>query len=173
VEHINLNIKKLKTVNTKRIILVGPSCAGKNYIRDKFKEKKYEIDISYTSREPRPGEEEGVDYYFLSKEKFEQRIKERDFYEHVKYGDCYYGTGIWEWNNCEVFIMETDGVSKIAPEDRPYCLIIYVNTPLMTRVQRMRERGWDEKKIMERAKIDIKRFKDFKDYDIQISSESQ
>ena len=37
----------------KRIILCGPTCAGKTYIRDKFREKGYQIDVSYTSRQPR------------------------------------------------------------------------------------------------------------------------
>lgn len=157
----------------RRIILVGPTCAGKNYIRDKFEKKNYKVDVSYTSREPRPGEIDGKDYRFITRQNFQDRIRDHAFYEHVQYGDHYYGTGEWEWRYNEVFIMETDGVSKIDPVDRPNCLVIYVNTPLVIRTQRMRERGWDEKKIIERVRIDIKKFEDFKDYDIQISSETQ
>jgi len=154
----------------KRIVLVGPTCSGKTFIREKFRQRGYEIDISYTSREPRKGEINGIDYKFVSEDKFMSGILNRQFYEFVKYGDNYYGTGLEEWNECDVFIMETDGVSKIKREDRPNCLVIFVNTPLVLRTQRMRERGWDIKKIMERIKVDQEKFKDFINYDFQISS---
>ena len=160
----------------KHIILVGPTCSGKNFIREKFREKGYKIDVSYTSRKPREGEVNGIDYKFISKEFFEKRIYGDMFYEWVQYGDNYYGTGLQEWNECEVFIMETDGISKIKPEDRKECLVIFVNTPYNVRLERMRERGWSKEKIIERAQIDIKKFGNhsnnpFSDYDIEISSQ--
>lgn len=160
----------IKNMN-KRIILVGPTASGKNYIREKFREKGYKIDVSYTTRQPRKGEAEGIDYQFISTTKFVDMIANCEFYEHVQYGDCYYGTGQFEWDMCEIFIMETDGVSHIAPEDRKDCLVIYVNTPFDVRIRRMRERGWDGQKILERTKIDIEKFHNFKDYDLEISSE--
>lgn len=161
----------------KRIILVGPTCAGKNYIREKFRKAGYICDVSYTTREPREGEEYGVDYYFLTETQFLDKLSGKRgqslFYEHVKYGDYWYGTGKWEWDNCEIFIMETDGVNKITEEDRKNCLVIYINTPLVPRTLRMRERGWDEQKIKERVQIDLIKFQNFNNYDLQISSESQ
>ena len=156
---------------SKRIIIVGPSCAGKNFIRDKFKEKGYQVDVSYTSREPREGEKNGIDYNFVSKTIFKNRIEHDDFYEWVEYNDNFYGTGVKEWLWCDIFIMETDGVKHIKPEDRKTCLIIYVNTPLETRAKRMVERDWSTEKIDERIATDIKKFKNFKDYDLEISSE--
>ena len=158
---------------SKRIILVGPTAAGKTFIRDKFREKGYQIDVSYTSRMPRDGEKNTVDYNFISKSEFEFWISKNSFYEHVQYGDNYYGTGLKEWHWCDVFIMETDGISKIKPEDRPSCLVIYVNTPTSTRVTRMKERGWDNQKVYERLLIDEKKFSGFKDFDIEISSDNQ
>jgi len=160
-------------MNHKRIILVGPSAAGKSFIKEKFISKGFKPEISYTSREPRDGEKDGVDYHFLTKFRFEERIHFNRFYEWVKYGDYYYGTGITQWEECEIFIMETDGVSKIKPEDRKDCLIIYVNTPFNTRLERMRKRGWSDEKILDRVHVDHIKFKDFKDYDLEISSEEQ
>lgn len=153
----------------KRIILVGPSAAGKTFIRDKFKERGYSIDVSYTSREKRPGEEDGIDYKFISKEEFEKRIEQNLFYEYVSYNGNYYGTGLKEWNTSDIFVMESEGVTKIHTEDRKNCIIFYVNTPLSIRLERMKERGWDSEKILQRLKTD-ENFVNFNDYDLQISS---
>ena len=159
-------------MNNKRIILVGASAAGKSYIREKFREKGFKCDVSYTSREPREGEINGIDYNFISDDEFTLRISEGAFYEHVQYNDNCYGTGLYEWNNCDVFIMETDGISKIKPKDRQDCLVIYVNTPFETRLNRMRDRGWSNEKISERVVTDNLKFSYFTDYDLEISSEA-
>lgn len=155
----------------KRIILVGPSAAGKNFIREQFIKRGYTSDCSYTTRKPREGEHYGVDYNFISRDEFTLRIAQSAFYEHVQYNDNFYGTGMYEWNNYDIFIMETDGVKHIKFTDRPHCLIIYVNTPFDTRLKRMRERGWTDEKISERVKVDQSKFSNFKDYDLEISSE--
>ena len=76
-----------KMKNNKRIILVGPSAAGKNFIREKSREKGFNVDVSWTTRPMREGEVQDFDYYFTSKEYFELLIKEEGFYEWVKYGD--------------------------------------------------------------------------------------
>jgi len=160
-------------MNHKRIILVGPSAAGKSFIKEKFISKGFKPEISYTTRKPREREVDKVDYNFISYEEFQDRITYECFYEWAQYGENFYGTGTSEWNNCDIFIMETGGVSKIKPEDRKDCLVIYINTPLEIRLERMSERGWDNKKKWERIQIDYHKFKDFKDYDLEISSEEQ
>jgi guanylate kinase len=158
---------------SKRIILVGPTCAGKNFMRDKFQKAGYQADVSYTTRMPREGEKNTVDYNFISKNAFESMIEKIGFYEWVQYGGNYYGTGLKEWKWCDIFIMETDGIKHIKPEDRKNCLIIYVNTPVNRRILRMRERGWDNDKIYERILVDEKKFEDFTDFDVEISSDKQ
>jgi guanylate kinase len=160
-------------MNHKRVILVGPTGSGKDFIKNKFREKGYKVDVSYTTRAPREGEVNGVDYNFITEKQFKVRLDYEFMYECISYGKDYYGTGMAEWNNCDVFIMETDGVGHIEPKDRKDCLIIYVNTPLDIRMKRMKERGWDHSKILERIKIDEGKFKDFKDYDLQVSSVTQ
>jgi len=155
----------------KRIILVGPTAAGKNFIREKFVKKGYKADCSYTSRKPREGETSFIDYCFISKFEFANKIANGEFYEHVEYNGNYYGTGLEEWNNCDIFIMETEGIQHINPEDRKQSLVIYVNTPVDIRIQRMRDRGWDNDKIYERIIVDQKKFKDFTNYDLEIISD--
>jgi len=160
-------------MRNKRIILVGASAAGKSYIKEKFRKKGFKCDVSYTSREPREGEVNGIDYKFISKESFEIRIDHNMFYEHVQYGGNYYGTGMEEWYDSDIFIMETDGISKIKLEDRGSCLIFYVNTPLEIRIKRMEERNWDPDKIVARIRVDKEKFNNFTDFDLEISSYSK
>ena len=76
------------------LILSSPSGAGKTTITKKIQQKyqSFKISVSHTTRKPRSNEVDGVDYNFISKEKFEQLIKEEKFYEHAKIFDNYYGT---------------------------------------------------------------------------------
>ena len=75
-------------------MLSSPSGAGKTTITKKISQKypNIKISISHTTRKPRPNEIDGVDYHFVSQEKFEKLIKENNFYEHAKIFDNYYGT---------------------------------------------------------------------------------
>ena len=69
----------------KRIILVGPTASGKTFLRNRFEDKGFECDVSYTTRPMRPGEKDGVHYHFLEVKIFEEMIKEGGFYEWVEY----------------------------------------------------------------------------------------
>ncbi len=75
-------------------IFTGPSGAGKGTLISRLREedKKLYYSVSATTRDPRPGEEDGVQYFFLDKEDFERRISGNAFLEYAKYVDNYYGT---------------------------------------------------------------------------------
>lgn len=76
------------------IVVSGPSGAGKDTICRNLVEKTDNtwISVSMTSRSPRNGEVEGKDYYFVTKEEFEEKIKEDKFLEYAMYNNNYYGT---------------------------------------------------------------------------------
>ncbi len=76
------------------VILSSPSGVGKTTLTKKIQQKyqNFKISVSYTTRKTRSNEVHGVDYYFISKEKFEKLIKEKKFYEHAKIFENYYGT---------------------------------------------------------------------------------
>ena len=76
------------------VILSSPSGVGKTTITKKIQQKyqSFKISVSHTTRSARSNEVEGVDYFFVSQEKFEQLIKEKKFYEHAKIFENYYGT---------------------------------------------------------------------------------
>ena len=153
-----------------RIILVGPTCSGKTFLRKRFEDKGFECDVSYTSRSMRPGETDGVHYHFLEKEIFEAMIEEGGFYEWVEYNGNYYGTGQQEWDELPLFIMETDGIKHIRPEDRKTCFVIFLIPSRWVRQERMmNERGWDQLTVAARTKTDHEKFNKFKDYDLKIT----
>lgn len=76
------------------IILSGFSGVGKGTVVRRLLSDydNYALSISATTRKPREGEEDGVSYFFKSKEEFEQMIKEDSFIEHARYVENYYGT---------------------------------------------------------------------------------
>ena len=76
------------------VVLSSPSGAGKTTITKKIQQKfnSFKISVSHTTRKPRPNEVDGIDYNFVTKETFENLIKDRKFYEHAKIFDNYYGT---------------------------------------------------------------------------------
>ena len=76
------------------VILSGVSGAGKDTIKKELiKRMNNVISLpSYTSRKPRVGEEEGVQYHFITKHEFEEKIKNNEFYEYDLHHENYYGT---------------------------------------------------------------------------------
>ena len=75
-------------------VLSSPSGAGKTTLTKKLAENNinFKISISYTTRKPRPNEINGKDYYFVSREKFEDLLKNNNFFEHANIFDNCYGT---------------------------------------------------------------------------------
>jgi guanylate kinase len=75
-------------------VITGPSGVGKGTLIRGLMERQpdLELSVSATTRAPRPGEVDGVDYHFLSREDFDRRVREGDFVEHADYAGRSYGT---------------------------------------------------------------------------------
>jgi guanylate kinase len=75
-------------------VVSGPSGAGKDTLVDGLRARHDRLlySISATTRAPRPGERDGIDYFFLTRPEFERRILEEAFLEHREYNDNLYGT---------------------------------------------------------------------------------
>ena len=75
-------------------VLSSPSGTGKTTLAKKLAENNinFAISVSYTTRKPRPNEINGKDYYFISKEEFDDLLKKNNFYEHASIFDNCYGT---------------------------------------------------------------------------------
>jgi len=75
-------------------VITGPSGVGKGTLIRLLRERLPELalSVSATTREPRPGETQGVDYWFLTPDEFERRVQAGDFIEHAEYSGNRYGT---------------------------------------------------------------------------------
>lgn len=77
------------------VVISGPSGVGKGTVRRAlFEMENHDLvySVSMTTRPPRPGEVDGIDYYFVSRQEFEERIKENKFLEWAEFVGHYYGT---------------------------------------------------------------------------------
>ena len=75
-------------------MITGPSGVGKGTLIRTLMERlpELELAVSATTRRPRPGEQDGVDYHFLSDDEFQSRVEAGDFVEHAEYSGRRYGT---------------------------------------------------------------------------------
>ncbi len=151
-------IKQRKTGQL--IIVSAPSGSGKDTVVKKLMEKSTApiwVSVSATSREPRNGEVEGKDYYFLSKDDFKEKIDEGFFLEYAEYAGNYYGTPKkyikekLDQGIDVILIIEIQGAKKVK-EMLPESLLIFIMPPsLKTLVKRLKRRGTDSnEKIIER-----------------------
>jgi guanylate kinase len=76
------------------IVITGPSGVGKGTLIRGLLQRvpELELSVSATTRSPRPGEEDGSDYHFLSQDEFDHRVRAGDFVEHAGYSGASYGT---------------------------------------------------------------------------------
>jgi guanylate kinase len=78
----------------KLFVITGPSGVGKGTLIRGLRERvpELELSVSATTRQPRPGEADGIDYHFLTQDEFERRAAAGDFVEHATYSGNRYGT---------------------------------------------------------------------------------
>ena len=91
---VNKNLRMINGEENLLIILSSPSGVGKTTLTKKIQQKynNFKISVSHTTRKPRSNEVDGVDYHFVSKEKFKELIASNSFYEYAKIYENYYGT---------------------------------------------------------------------------------
>jgi guanylate kinase len=155
-----------------RIILCGEGAGGKDFLKVKLLEKGYSPSISYTTRPPRPGETEGVNYHFISVEEFLSMVKDGLFREWNIFGDkkWYYGTSHAHFNKARLFIMTPSGIRALTPEERSESVVVYINIDEDVRRDRLSKRN-DADDVERRLGTDRADFRDFADYDLKITNE--
>ena len=155
------------------IVISGPSGVGKGTICNRLlNELNAWYSVSTTTREPREGEVDGINYYFVSKEEFEKRIKEDEFLEYNVYNGNYYGTskkivlekmdaGINVFS--EIDVNGAHNIKRIFPDT----LLIYIAPPSMEALrERLMKRGTESaEKIEARLEIAKKEMQEIEFYD--------
>ena len=153
----------------KLFVLSGPSGAGKSTVIAhllKTLDKAY-FSVSATTRAPREGEVDGVDYHFLSREQFEELIARGELLEHAEYVGNYYGTPAGPVNEklaagYDVLLdIETQGAEQVMA-NRPDAVSVFLFPPSFAVLEeRLRSRGTDsEEKIRARlaqARVECRR----------------
>ena len=152
----------------KKIIIVGPGGSGKDFLRKKIVQRGFTYGISHTSRPPRNGEQEAVDYYFTTDEYMENNKDQ--FLELQTFNGWKYGISLLEFSENDIFILSPAGLKSISKEIRQSSFVIYLNPPLETRIERLSNRR-DADDVSRRLKGDEIDFLDFNDYDMVVTNE--
>ena len=118
------------------MILSGPSGVGKSTIHGVFKKRNpdFRLSVSVTTRSPREGEKEGVNYYYRTEEEFDRLVKEGAFVEHVSFSGHRYGTlhselrRITEEGHSVVLDVEAVGAINVK-KINPSAILIFILPP--------------------------------------------
>lgn len=153
-----------------RIILVGPGASGKDFMRKRLEERGMTYAVSYTTRPPRPGEENGKDYFFLSQAQCQAMQDEDEFYEVIDFNGWSYGTTLKQFYRDDVFIMTPSGLSHLSKEDRAKSFVIFFDIDEEIRRQRLGERVMPGHTVEARLQADRELFAGFSDYDLKITN---
>lgn len=155
------------------LVLSGPSGSGKGTVVNEIlaRSDNYSLSVSNTTREPRPGEIDGVHYNFVSVEEFERLIADNEMLEYTYYCDNYYGTPLknvvsqLEEGINVILEIEVEGgtnIKKIFPEA---VLVMILPPDYKTLENRLRTRGTNSeesiKTRMERAKVELEYLSDY------------
>ena len=163
------------------IVICAPSGTGKSTLLQRLKVERPELhwSVSCTTRPIRPGEQNGVDYHYITKEDFEARIGQNDFIEWAKVHSNYYGTsksfvdvGLREGKALlfDLDVQGADAIKKIYGSDAK---VIFIRPPSIDDLEkRLRGRATDAAHVIEeRLKNAQHELKRANDYDFLVTND--
>ena len=132
-------------------VITGPSGVGKGTLIGRLRERipELELSVSATTRPPRPGEQDGVDYHFLTPQQFQEHVDAGDFLEHATYSGNRYGTlrsevdGRLRERRPVVLEIELQGARQVR-EAMPEAVAVFIAPPSRDALrERLLRRGTD------------------------------
>ncbi len=160
------------------VVISGPSGAGKSTIINKASEHigSFYFSISTTTRAPRVGEVNGREYFFVTKEEFEDDIKEGNFLEFAKVHDNYYGTSLKPVLNAlnegklVIFDIDVQGHKLVREKLNKITTSIFITPPNLCELElRLKNRSLDDDEIIKRRLENAKKeIRSIKEYDYVI-----
>lgn len=148
------------------IVVSGPAGSGKGTVNSQLVASgDFVFSVSATTRAPRPGEVNGVNYHFISKEEFERRIADGGFLEYTTYCGNYYGTplretlAILESGKNLILEIECEGAKNVKRIFPDAVLIMLIPPTFAIQEERLRGRGTETEDVirarLEKAKREI------------------
>ena len=138
------------------VVVSGFSGAGKGTVMKRLMEKYdgYALSVSATTRKPRPGEEDGREYFFRTRDEFEKLIEEDALLEYAQYVENYYGTPrsyveeqLQAGRNV-ILEIEIQGAMKVKKKI-PEALLVFVTPPTVEELERrLRDRGTETAQVI-------------------------
>ena len=158
----------------KLLVISGPSGCGKSTVIGKMmaERENVEFSVSATTRPPRPGEREGVDYFFVSRERFEEMIRNNELLEHAEFVGNRYGTpksqvcARLERGVSVILDIEVQGAAQVK-EAMSDTVTIFLAPPTLEELERrLRSRGTEsDEKIRQRLDTARRELLQAKNYD--------
>lgn len=148
------------------IVVSGPAGSGKGTVNSQLVATgDFVFSVSATTRAPRPGEVNGVNYHFVSREEFQRRIDEEGFLEYTTYCDNFYGTplkeamAVLESGKNLILEIECDGAKNVKRIFPDAVLIMLIPPTFSIQEERLRGRGTETEEVilarLEKAKREI------------------
>lgn len=159
-------------------VFSGPSGVGKGTLKAKLFEEfadRIAYSVSATTRGPREGEMDGKDYFFISRQEFERRVKNNEFLEHAEFaGNCYgtpraYVEKLLDSGMNVVLEIDVQGALQVM-KSMPECVSVFILPPSFEELEhRLRGRGTEtEEKVRERLETAKRELPYAPQYDYQI-----
>lgn len=145
-------------------IITGPSGTGKGTLLREVMQTldRLYFSVSATTRAPRPGEEDGVHYHFLSRERFEELVARDRFLEYARYAENYYGTPLdpvleqMEQGRDVILEIELQGALQVMAR-MPEAVTVFIAPPSFAELEsRLRGRGTETEEVI-RTRLELAR----------------
>ena len=155
------------------IVLSGPSGVGKSTVIAELMSQRRNLyfSVSYTTRKPRVGEQDGVNYNFVDRQEFERMIADNELLEYAEYVENYYGTSLKAIQDrldagCDVLLdIEVQGAAKVKARC-PEALFIFIIPPSFEELSRhLHGRNTDSEDViagrLEKARVEFRQIPNY------------
>lgn len=146
------------------VVLVGESASGKSSIERYLVENYgYKKIVSYTTRDPRQNERNGVDYNFITTKQFEELKESGYFAETATYNGWHYGVAKIDCTDDKVAVLTPHGLRQVSKIDDINIISFYINVPRRDRLIKILQRGDDIEESYRRNLSDVGQFDGIED----------
>jgi guanylate kinase len=156
-----------------KVILVGPSGSGKDFLMRGLLKKDLNYAPKFTTRPKRKFENQGLEYDFITNDDFSKLLEEDKIKTYQKFliGESiwYYGLTKETFDKTQLFVMTPFEINQLSEEDLKGCFVVYLDIDLATRRTRLIRREDQNDSVERRLAADAKDFANYNYYDLKIT----